>query len=376
VEEEQRRKEAEARRLKEEEERRTREENERIANEQKTAREQAKAEQQGDQSARSTLGIFHAEDLWLSGLKSLRALKTFTMRAVKGPKAPEPEPANYQPPPVPPVKKLWNAQRRKITPKVGQLTDDPGEIARITDELKAIVAPIPNLPSADQQNLHFALLSSISKAVLSQAETEVTAHKAAAKPLARVIVGLIAAYPPLGEIFWARMIGSIGVWAVGGTEPSLIEVDDTTGERHQLDVKGKLKRWGTRQDEATDAYVARVTGVLRLYFEMLFVEADGMNLGNVQLQPQYRPTRLWAYLAQLINNEGMLKRAAAPEAIYVGLDSVGLRALTIWGAQFVKILRVIYEGVDKERERWGGPEVVAQASRARCVLEVEKILSA
>lgn len=53
------------------------------------------------------------------------------MRAVKGPKPPDPEPANYQPPLAPPVKKLWNAQRRKITPKVGQLTDDPREIARI-----------------------------------------------------------------------------------------------------------------------------------------------------------------------------------------------------------------------------------------------------
>ena len=112
------------------------------------------------------------------------------------------------------------------------------------------------------------------------------------------------------------MIGSIGVWAVGGIEPSLIEVDDATGERHELDAKGKLRRWGMREEEPTDAYVSRVAGVLRLYFEMLFVEMDGLNLGNMQLQPQFRPARLWAYLAQLINHEGMLKRVVAPEAIY------------------------------------------------------------
>lgn len=152
--------------------------------------------------------------------------------------------------------------------------------------------------------------------MLSQAETEVTAHKAAARPLARVVVSLIAAYPLLGEIFWARMIGSIGVWAVGATEPSLIEVDDATSERHELNEKEKLRRWGMRQDEPTDAYVGRVAGVLRLYFEMLFVETDGLNSGNAQLQPQFRPARLWAYLAQLINHDGMLKRVVAPEAIY------------------------------------------------------------
>jgi len=368
--------EAEARRLKEEEERKRKDEEKRIAQEQENARAQANAEQQEGQNLRSALGLLEARALWLSGLKSLKTLKSVTMRAVKGPKAPDPEPANYQPPPAPPVKKLWNAQRRKITPKVGQLTDDPREIARITEELKGIVAPIPNIPSADQQNLHHALLSSISKAVLSQAETEVTAHKAAARPLAQVIIALIAAYPLLGEIFWARMIGSIGVWAVGGIEPSLIEVDDATGERHELDGKEKLRRWGMRHDEPTDAYVSRVAGVLRLYFEMLFVETDGANFGNVQLQPQFRPARLWAYLAQLINHDGMLKRVVAPEAICVALDSAGLRALTMWGAQFVKILKVIYEGAENEKERWGGPEVVAQASRARCLLEVEKILSA
>ena len=53
------------------------------------------------------------------------------MRVIKGPKAPDPLPDDYVAPPAPPVKKLWNAQRRKITPKVGQLTHDTREIMRI-----------------------------------------------------------------------------------------------------------------------------------------------------------------------------------------------------------------------------------------------------
>jgi len=51
--------------------------------------------------------------------------------------------------------------------------------------------------------------------------------------------------------------------------------------------------------------------------------------------------------------------------------------MTIWGSQFVKLLQVVYEGVQNkgEKEKWGGSDVVAQASRARCVLEVEKIFA-
>lgn len=53
------------------------------------------------------------------------------MVTVKGPRPPDPEPPGYQARLAPPLKKLWSAQRRKITPKIGQLTDDEREIARI-----------------------------------------------------------------------------------------------------------------------------------------------------------------------------------------------------------------------------------------------------
>ena len=63
------------------------------------------------------------------------------------------------------------------------------------------------------------------------------------------------------------------------------------------------------------------------------------------------------------------------DSFAVALDSVGVKGLAVWGAQFVKLLKVVHDGADKGKEKWGGPEVVAQASRARCLLEVEKILS-
>ena len=67
--------------------------------------------------------------------RHLQYIRNVTMRAVKGPKPPDPRPENYQAPPPPPLKRLWNAQRRKMTPRIGQLTDNESEIKRIVSPL-------------------------------------------------------------------------------------------------------------------------------------------------------------------------------------------------------------------------------------------------
>lgn len=60
----------------------------------------------------------------------------------------------------------------------------------------------------------------------------------------------------------------------------------------------------------------------------------------------------------------------------VALDVGGLHGKAIWGKQWIKMLAYIYEGVQGEgRERIGGHDVAAQASRARCQSEVEKIMA-
>lgn len=120
--------------------------------EQRARQEQAQQEKLSDEGViklRESTGMYDSEGMWHLGLRNLnvsivyshscvttdvalvQVLKTQIMRAVKGPKPPAPEPPNYTAPPLPPLKKIWSAQRRKITPKIGQLTDDPREIERI-----------------------------------------------------------------------------------------------------------------------------------------------------------------------------------------------------------------------------------------------------
>lgn len=165
------------------------------------------------------------------------------------------------------------------------------------------------MPPSDAQHLHHALLSSVAKAILSQAETEVTANKAQAGPLARVSIALISTYPLLGDIFWAKMCERIGCWVVGCEPITLADESQDT-----LPEKLRMKRWGMKAEEGQDVQTTRITGVLRLYFRMLFVSLDMQT--PQPLLSQFRPGRFWLYLSQLLNNSIMLSRPVAAEAIY------------------------------------------------------------
>lgn len=167
------------------------------------------------------------------------------------------------------------------------------------------------------------MLSSLSKAFIAQAETEVTAHKEQAGPLARVAINLIVVYPLFGDIFWAKLCELIGCWAAGIMPPESTEIEviyepgRTVVEKlSELPEKQRLKRVGAKAEEALDAQMMRITGVLRLYFTMMFEESE------VPLTPQYTRGRLWAYLAHMLSDEMVLKRPIAPEAIYGELEHV------------------------------------------------------
>lgn len=383
-EEEKKQKEEEQRKQREEEEKKAAEaEKKRVDLEQRLAKEKEererldreealklkKAQNEATLKLREATGLFDADDMWKMGLRALRYIKNVTMRAVKGPRLPNPEPEGYQAPPPPPLKKLWNAQRRKITPKIGQLTNDEKEIKRISDEIKAIIAPIPNMPRPDDaQSLFHALLVSFSKTVIAQAETEVSAHKSQARPLARVCISLISTYPELGDIFWARLCARAGCWAAG-VEPVLLE-DETSD---QLSDKEKQKRWGSLPEEGSEEKMMRIAGIMRLYFSILSLSMEPT--ASQPMPVPFRPARLWMYLSQLLNNSTMLEKPVAAEIIYVALDEGGNHATKVWGGQFIKMLQLIYECLQGEQKtRIGGSEVLAQGSRGRCLLEIEKIM--
>ena len=117
------------------------------------------------------------------------------------------------------LKATWSALRRQITPKIGQLTNDPQEITRMVSFFLSIT-PLSNLSSQSQQihdiivppsapphppHIHHALLSTLAKSIL-QAETEVTAEKRSAKQLAHVAANLLGALSQFPEVFFAKLV--------------------------------------------------------------------------------------------------------------------------------------------------------------------------
>lgn len=91
---------------------------------------------------------------------------------------------------------------------------DPSPILSKASEIHGKLSPSPT--EAYPQQLYLALLSSLAKAFLLQAETEITAKKDTAFPLARLILKIInLGHPMLAEAFMARMVGRTGGWSIG-----------------------------------------------------------------------------------------------------------------------------------------------------------------
>ncbi|THH18972.1 hypothetical protein EW146_g2123 [Bondarzewia mesenterica] len=101
---------------------------------------------------RQAMGMSFTEEDWMYVQETLKRLKAGPMKTVKGNKD---------------LKKLWNEQRCKITPKVGQLMNDAQSIIDITQQILDVIRqPLP-------QDVYYALLSSLVKCILLQADTEV-----------------------------------------------------------------------------------------------------------------------------------------------------------------------------------------------------------
>lgn len=95
--------------------------------------------------------------------------------------------------------------KRSITPKIGQLTSSLEATTRIIGQLDALLTSL-RAPSGGNEP-YLWTLNHLAKALVKQAETEVTAKIGTAYPLGRVVVGLMArGHTELGEVLMARLV--------------------------------------------------------------------------------------------------------------------------------------------------------------------------
>ncbi|CAL1712569.1 unnamed protein product [Somion occarium] len=365
-EEERKRKEAELQKRlaeekkKEEEERKRREEEEKqkeLQRQEEEKRKQAELDKQraehlkAEEEERKKLGLTTAEDDWRRARSALKALKAGPMKTVKSNKE---------------LKSLWSAARRQITPKVGQLTDDPQTVSRVSQQIVEIMRPSQPYPP----EVYLALLSSLSKTILMQAETEVTAEKHSALPIAQVTVNLLWTLEGFSEIFFAKLCQRVGGWPI----PFSIPATDVDGKTFSNEERTKAMGIMTvdGQDEGLSEHTARVAGIMRVYFHILFAPTPK------PLDPLFRLPRYWTWFARILTDSKLLESPVAPELISTALEVGGFQARDIWGQQWVKLLGILYEGVTTGLHGTGrligGSAAPGPAARGRAELEIERIM--
>ncbi|KAL0568283.1 Nuclear pore complex nucleoporin component, partial [Marasmius crinis-equi] len=340
------REEEEARAKREEEERKEREENERREKEARERTERLKAEE----SARKQTGMTTPEDDWVKAREYLSVAKSQGTRVVKNDKG---------------LKSQYLAGRRAIIPKIGQVTNDPEAIARVSSQLVQILVPF----AGSNPSVYTALLSALAKAFILQAETEVTAEKRSVEPLAEVAFRCLEVLQGFQEVFFAKIVQRVGGWAIPvyGLPPK-----DFNG-RPWSDNAEKKKVMGYREGETESEYSDRVMGVMRLYFAVLrIVPRKG------PLNGMWQMTRAWNWMARVASDRGLLESPVGAGVLHVALETLGADARQIWGAQFVKLLALLYEGAAKglgDGKFMGGETPDGIAARSRVRLEIDSIMT-
>lgn len=169
-----------------------------------------------------------------------------------------------------------------------------------SQQLIEIVKPSPPHPKP----IYFALLSSLSKAILLQAETEVTAEKRSAIPLAQVTANLLSSVERFCDVFWAKLCQRAGGWPV----PYIIT--NTDSDNTPFDADTRRKALGYRPNETQAEYATRVSGMMRVYFHVLMSPVENV------LDPRFRLPRYWTFFARMLQQPQLLEAPVGPEVVF------------------------------------------------------------
>ena len=164
-------------------------------------------------------------------------------------------------------------------------------------------------------DVYHASLSSLAKAILLQAETEVTAEKRSARPLAQLTLNSMNVLDGFSAVFWAKLCQRTGGWAVPAPVPSQ-DVDGTP-----FTPATRVKASGLREETSAD-HTARVAGIMRVYFSLLLIPPSD------PLPREFHMPRLWLFVARLVRQPALLQSSLATELLSSTSRACNLRHLS------------------------------------------------
>lgn len=231
--------------------------------------------------------------------------------------------------------------KRTITPKIGQLTNSASAIATITAQLAQTLDALRPLSPNDEPYVWG--LNHLAKAMIKQAEAEVTAKLGTAYPLARVTIGLILrGHDAFADVLMARLVKKC--WWIVAHRP---------GKPEGQSMDDYAKVLGQKAGETPQQYITRATGLVALYAAVAQVSPlEQPQVGQVapataaeKVPGHLRPGALWTMLAAL-TKPPVSGLAQTPAVIHTVLLVAGRTMARTYGRQWTKLCGVLWtEGV-------------------------------
>ncbi|GAA6023462.1 hypothetical protein JCM11491_000584 [Sporobolomyces phaffii] len=274
----------------------------------------------------------------------------------------------------PTLRKACFQAKRSITPKIGQLTSSLSAIARIISQLDDVLRSVRE--STQSHDAYVWTLNHLSKSVIKQAETEVTAKLGTAYPLGRVVVGLLLrGHTEFGDVLMARLVKKC-FW-ITGYWPSKQPGQTEESYRKTLGYASAAS------PESSVQYGERMAGLVALYAAIL----DASPLAPPQSVPSvssastsretlarvpawFRPSAGWRFLV-LVLRQPLASLEPVPLVVLQFVAVAHATLAQTYGRQFEKLLAVVLrEGIREDKA--GFDKTKARASIVRLELWLEE----
>ncbi|KNE94545.1 hypothetical protein PSTG_12095 [Puccinia striiformis f. sp. tritici PST-78] len=239
-------------------------------------------------------------------------------------------------------KTLCRQAKRRITPKVGQLTNGSRQIEKVILEVGGVL----HETRKHDENVYLWACNHLSKSVIRQAETEVTAKLSTVYPLGRLVVGLMMiGYPELGTILMGRLVKKC--YFVAAYRPILTEGQSESDYRKQLGYQPE----NSSREESRVQYNNRMAGLVALFAAIKQTDPSDVvpSLKGIPQQeqinripPELRLDSSWKWLANTLKAP-VISLTATPRVLASFLEVAGQRLYEVYGIQFIKLIKVILQ---------------------------------
>ncbi|KAI0460877.1 hypothetical protein LJB42_001524 [Komagataella kurtzmanii] len=304
---------AEQKKKKEEEERKRREEEQKVKEKaEKLLKEKREAELKAKEreEAEKGFGITNFSDVAKQFVSYKKQIEQIKKEIVEGLKKPE----NSE------LKKQVNQLKRKINPKFGQLNNSTSQLQKITREVLQLVGEALNL---GELGLKW-ILNFMAKAIVSQAETEVTVSPRAATPLANLAVSLMTEIPDFKTYLMARFVKKCPL-IIGYT----CKIDTEDG---RIRMGWKRNSDGKWEDETR--YNERLGGIAMVYFVIT----------QLRVEPDLVPiSESWKFLARMLNTPLELLSNVHFLVTSNWWDACAIEFVNTYGEQAKKLMNLVWD---------------------------------